>query len=86
MSHGVAEMTRIALMTAALLAASSLAAQELKDGTFDTWYSYILPKRNELVWRTIGWRETLGEAWLEAQKKDMPILLWAMNGHPCGCT
>ena len=79
-------MTRIPLMTAALLAASSLAAQELKDGTFDTWYSYILPKENELAWRTIGWRETLGEAWLEAQKKDMPVLFWAMNGHPCGCT
>ena len=78
-------MTRIPLITAALLAASSLAAQELKDET-DTWYSYILPKESELAWRTVGWRGTLGEAWLEAQKKDMPILLWAMNGHPCGCT
>ena len=26
------------------------------------------------------------EAWLEAQKKERPILLWAMNGHPLGCT
>jgi hypothetical protein len=22
----------------------------------------------------------------EAQEKDRPILLWAMNGHPLGCT
>ena len=79
-------MTRSPLMTAALLAAWSLAAQELKDESFDTCYSYILPKESELAWRTIGWRGTLGEAWLEAQQKDMPILLWAMNGHPCGCT
>jgi hypothetical protein len=79
-------MTHIRLIAAALLAASSLAAQELKDEKFDTWYSYILPKKSELAWRTIGWRETLGEAWLEAQKQDMPILLWAMNGHPLGCT
>ena len=86
MSHGVAEMTRIPLMTMALLAASPLAAQELKDESFDTWYSYILPKESELAWRTVGWRGTLGEAWLEAREKDRPILLWAMNGHPCGCT
>ena len=79
-------MTRIPLIAAALLASSSLAAQELKQETFDTWYSYILPKTSELAWRTIGWRGTLGEAWLEAREKDMPILFWAMNGHPCGCT
>ena len=79
-------MTRIPLIAAALLAGSSLAAQELKEETFDTWYSYILPKESELTWRMIGWRATLGEAWLEAREKDRPILLWAMNGHPCGCT
>ena len=79
-------MTRIPLIAVALLASSSLAAQELKQETFDTWYSYILTKPSELTWRTIGWRGTLGEAWLEAQEKDRPILLWAMNGHPCGCT
>ena len=79
-------MTRVPLIAAALLASSTLAAQELKQETFDTWYSYILPKPSELTWRTIGRRGTLGEAWLEAQEKDMPILLWAMNGHPCGCT
>jgi hypothetical protein len=79
-------MTRIPWIAAALLAWSSLAAQELKEETFDNWYSYILPKTSELTWRTIGWRRTLGDGWLEAQEKDMPILLWAMNGHPCGCT
>lgn len=79
-------MTRIPLIAAALLASWSLAAQELKEEMFDTWYSYILPKTSELTWRTIGWRGTLGEGWLEAREKDKPILLWAMNGHPCGCT
>jgi hypothetical protein len=79
-------MRRIDLIAVALLASSSLAAQDLTEETFDKWYSYVLPKESELTWRTIGWRQTLGEGWLEAQKKDMPILLWAMNGHPCGCT
>jgi hypothetical protein len=79
-------MTHIHLMAVALLAALPLTAQELHEETFDTWYSFILPKKSELAWRTIGWRETLGKAWLEAQKKERPILLWAMNGHPLGCT
>ena len=79
-------MTHIRLIAAALLAASSLTTQELKEETFDTWYTSILPNKSELTWRTIGWRGTLGEAWLEARQKDRPILLWAMNGHPLGCT
>jgi hypothetical protein len=79
-------MTHIHLIAAALLAASSPVAQELRDETFGAWYSSVLPKQSELAWRTIGWRGTLGEAWLEARTKDMPILLWAMNGHPLGCT
>jgi hypothetical protein len=79
-------MIHIRLIAAALLAASSLTAQELNEATFDTLYSSILPKKTELTWRTIGWRGTLGEAWIEARQKDMPILLWAMNGYPLGCT
>jgi hypothetical protein len=84
--QGVADMKHIPRIAAVLLAASSLAAQELNEKTFDTWYAFILPKTSELAWRAIGWRGTLGEAWLEARTKDLPILFWAMNGHPCGCT
>jgi hypothetical protein len=79
-------MIHVCLVAAALLAASSLTAQEPEEETFDKWYSSILPQKSELTWRTVGWRGTLGEAWIEAQQKDMPILLWAMNGHPLGCT
>jgi hypothetical protein len=79
-------MTHVRLVAAALLAASLLTAQEPKEETFDKWYSFILPKKSELTWRRIGWRGTLREAWIEARQKDMPILLWAMNGHPLGCT
>ena len=77
---------RAIFLVAAVLAATPVAAQELTEKTFDTWYTYIIPKESELTWRKIGWRGTLGEAWSEAQKKDKPILFWAMNGHPLGCT
>ena len=29
---------------------------------------------------------TLAEAVVQAHAQDMPILLWAMNGHPLACT
>ena len=74
------------LLVAAVLAAGPASAPELTEKTFDSWYRYILPKESELTWRRIGWRGTLGQAWIEAHKKDKPILFWAMNGHPLGCT
>jgi hypothetical protein len=77
---------RPVLLVATLLAATPASAQELTEKTFDTWYNYIIPKESELTWSKIGWRGTLGEAWIEAHHQDKPILFWAMNGHPLGCT
>jgi hypothetical protein len=79
-------MKSICLLAAGLLAVSPLFAQELTEETFGKWYSYILPKEKDLAWRKIPWRGTLWEAVLEAGKKDMPVLFWAMNGHPLDCT
>lgn len=38
------------------------------------------------LWTEIPWRPNLAEAIVEAREKDKPILLWMMNGHPCGMT
>lgn len=62
-----------------------LQAQELTEETFGKWCSYILPKEKELAWRKIPWRRTLWDGVREAQTKDMPLLFWAMNGHPLDC-
>ncbi len=37
-------------------------------------------------WRTIPWHPNFGDAIEVARKEDKPILLWSMNGHPCGMT
>ena len=48
--------------------------------------------RKELVpaakaaWETIPWRSDLLAAREEAVKSGKPLFLWAMNGHPLGCT
>ena len=62
------------------------AAAELTDATYEQWRDYVLPKPHELGYRAIPWRPSFWEAVVEAQSKDKPILLWAMNGHPLACT
>ena len=68
-----------------LLAAAAL-AQEPSDQRFAQCRDLVLPSEDELAWRRIPWRDTLAAAVLEANDLDKPVLLWAMNGHPLGCT
>lgn len=46
----------------------------------------VVPKPDELAWRTIPWRATLRAGLLDATTERKPVLLWAMNGHPLGTT
>ncbi len=61
-------------------------AKRLTDANFTRLRELILPRPEESLWETIPWRSTLWEAVQEAQDKDRPVLMWAMNGHPLGCT
>jgi hypothetical protein len=70
-----------------LIAACSLgAAPELSDATFDQLADAIRPRESELAFLKIGWHESFHSAVNEARQTGLPILLWAMNGHPLGCT
>jgi hypothetical protein len=71
-----------------LLALSSAlaSAQELADDTYTRIRDHILPSEAELRWTEVPWRATFWDAVGEAQGKEMPVLLWAMNGHPLACT
>lgn len=53
---------------------------------YRAWIEYIQPSAEEEKWRAISWRNRLMPAVEEAKKLDRPILLWAMNGNPCGET
>jgi hypothetical protein len=37
-------------------------------------------------WEEIPWRVSLTDARREAAARKKPLLLWAMDGHPLGCT
>jgi hypothetical protein len=47
---------------------------------------HVLPSDEEEKWRKMEWRTTFWQGVMDAQKADKPVLLFAMNGHPFGCT
>jgi len=59
---------------------------EITKANLDEWIKFVRPSGEELGWRQVRWHSSLSEAAEEAKKLQRPILLWAMNGHPCGET
>jgi len=68
-----------------MLALLLLLAQDLTPETYDKLRDAVVPSKAELKWLDIGWRPSVWDALVEAQKEDKPILIWAMNGHPLAC-
>ncbi|NNF41754.1 MAG: hypothetical protein HKO59_13145 [Phycisphaerales bacterium] len=52
----------------------------------DEWLGFITPSPAETAWREIPWRASFWQGVVDAQIEGKPVLLWAMNGHPMGCT
>ena len=46
----------------------------------------VLPTPSERSYRKIGWRTSVLRGIVDAQKKDRPVMIVLMNGHPLGCT
>ena len=67
-------------------AAGSISELAVDEAAFDRWRSLIVPTAEESAWREIPWRAALWDAVIEARAKELPVLLWAMNGHPLACT
>lgn len=61
-------------------------AIDLSDESFDIWREFILPDEAELAWEKIPWLPTFRDGMVRASAERKPLLLWAMNGHPLGCT
>ena len=91
---GVVRRARTCTMISRLVALVLLAVAPLSGGgdstlskrTLDEWRALIEPNPAELAFTEIPWRPNLWSAVQEAQASDRPVLLWAMNGHPLGCT
>jgi len=62
------------------------AAPTLNDANLNEWLTFLRPQKDELKWREIRWHNNLADAAEEARRLKRPILLWTMNGNPCGET
>jgi hypothetical protein len=59
---------------------------ELDEQSYGRWLKFIRPSEDELKWRQVRWHKHLSDAAEEARRLERPILLYTMNGHPCGET
>jgi hypothetical protein len=75
------------IVIALILMSSLVAAQEasLTAREFRALHKDLVPK-GSAAWETIPWQVSIAEARRLSVKKKKPIFLWAMNGHPLGCT
>jgi len=59
---------------------------ELTEKTYAAVLKSLQKLPVETYWKDIPWRPNFTEAIQDARNEDKPILLWVMNGHPCGMT
>ncbi len=58
---------------------------ELSEAEFSRLHAK-LQASSEVPWRTIPWKLSLLDAQRAAISHKKPIFIWAMDGHPLGCT
>ncbi len=59
---------------------------ELAPDTLALYAKYVRPTERESAWRNIPWHPTFAGGLRAAGQQQRPLLFWAMNGHPLGCT
>lgn len=57
---------------------------ELTPETFSSLHEQLQPV--EEAWTTIPWQVSLVPAQQLAVEEGKPLFVWAMDGHPLGCT
>lgn len=58
---------------------------ELTEAEFRSLHAELQQEANA-PWRSIPWKISLLEAQAAAVEQQKPIFIWAMDGHPLGCT
>ena len=73
------------LAIACVLLISGVVSAQLTEQEFRTLHQQLKPAADE-PWRTIPWKISLLDAQRIAAREKKPIFIWAMDGHPLGCT
>ncbi|MCA9189689.1 MAG: hypothetical protein R3E01_24470 [Pirellulaceae bacterium] len=75
----------VILVSASVGFLRSASAEPLTDARFEELHSQLQPAGDEL-WQSIPWKIALLDAQRVAARENKPIFIWAMDGHPLGCT
>jgi hypothetical protein len=75
----------VAILFVVLFTPDMIVAEGLDDAEFRRLHGLLQPDEEEL-WRTIPWQTGLLDAQQLAAQANKPIFIWAMDGHPLGCT
>ena len=73
------------LLSAGFHAQSKAQSPPLDKERFVELQALLTPDAS-VTWRRIPWRIELLAAQREAAAADKPLFIWAMDGHPLGCT
>lgn len=86
LADGPLDATKARIRCAICAIEPDFVVPRLRADSFDAWVSYLTPCADELSWAAVDWLPTYAEGVAAAQAQRRPLLLWAMNGHPLGCT
>lgn len=78
-------MRSLATCVLALLVQAGGGVLPLGPEEFRSIHDRLTPETKEL-WEQVPWTIDMLKARTKAQETKKPIFLWAMNGHPLGCT
>lgn len=67
-------------------AARALVLPALATEDLARWAEWIRPDPAELAFEELPWLASFAEGLRAAERAEKPLFLWAMNGHPLGCT
>lgn len=67
-------------------AALALPLPQVGDGDLEHWREVVRPSGDELSFERVPWIASFAEGLRAADREGKPLLFWAMNGHPLGCT
>ena len=73
------------LLASTLVAPALTQSSPLDEARFHELQELLTPDP-DAVWRSIPWRIDLLAAQAEAAEQKRPLFVWAMDGHPLGCT
>ena len=55
-------------------------------GDLASWREHMRPAPEEVAFQEIDWIDDFALGVRASEREGKPLLFWAMNGHPLGCT